>query len=38
MDRLHWRSLLAKPSATATRDSHMTALAFVTLGGATRLG
>jgi hypothetical protein len=41
MNCLHWQSLLAKPSATATRDSHATVttiLALTTLGGATQIG
>jgi hypothetical protein len=39
MDYLHWQSLLAKPPATATRDSHVTMLsllALVILGGVTK--
>ncbi len=38
MDHLQWQSLLAKLSATATRNSHVsvtTVLALATLGGAT---
>jgi hypothetical protein len=41
MDHLHWRSLLEKQLATATRNSHVTAtvvLALVTLGGMTQIG
>jgi hypothetical protein len=41
MDCLHSQSLLAIPSATATRDSHATVttvLALTTLGGATQIG
>jgi hypothetical protein len=38
MDHLHWRSLLAKLSATATRDSHMIVLALATLDRATQIG
>ncbi len=39
MDHLHWRHLLAKPYATATRtcrNSHMTVHALATLGVATQ--
>jgi hypothetical protein len=38
MDHLHWRRLLAKPSATVTRDSHGTVLALATLSVATQIG
>ncbi len=41
MNCLYWRHLLAKPSVTATRDSHATVttvLALTTLGGATQIG
>jgi hypothetical protein len=41
MDHLHWRSLLEKQSATATRNSVVTVtvvLALVTLGGMTQIG
>jgi len=38
MDHLHWRSLLAKLSGTATHDSHMIVLALATLDGATQIG
>ncbi len=37
MECLHWQSLLAKPSATATFDSHVTVttvLVLAALGGA----
>jgi hypothetical protein len=40
IEYLHWRSLLAKLSATATWDSHMTVttvLALATLAGATQI-
>jgi hypothetical protein len=39
MDHLHWQSLLAKLSATARRDRHVTVttvLALATLDGATK--
>jgi hypothetical protein len=38
MDCLHWRSLLAKLLATATRDSHMIILVLATLDSATQIG
>jgi hypothetical protein len=38
MDHLHWWYLLAKPSATATRDSHVAVLALATLGDVTQIG
>jgi hypothetical protein len=39
VDHLHWQSLLANPSATATLDSHITVntvLAFATLGSTSK--
>jgi hypothetical protein len=35
MDRLHWRHLLAKPSAATVTLGGMTVLALATLGGVT---
>jgi hypothetical protein len=35
LDRLHWRSLLAKQPATLTHDSDTLVLALATLGGTT---
>jgi len=38
MNHLQWQHLLAKPSATATHDSHVTVLALATLGDTTKIG